>query len=391
MNSPALSATAAPREHDSIGHADYDYVLPRELIARYPTGRRDASRLMIIGLNDRIPTVHSPFGTLPELMNRGDVLVANDSKVIPARLLGRKPTGATVEILLLRPVARSPANPHNGCAERRGFHHGGEDNYQDAYLWQALVRPGRRLKPGHSVLVGGERGLRVEIEEMAAGGVRVVRLRTPLPAMEVIERFGTVPLPPYLGRDAEALDKERYQTVYASTPGSVAAPTAGLHFSTELLALLEDRGIEMARLTLHVGAGTFRGPTNEVPATSEIPASSLNTEFFNVPESTARMVNEARDRGRRVWAVGTTTVRALESAFRAGEVRATTGTTNLFIAPPHTFRAVDALVTNFHLPHSSLLMLVAAFGGRGRVLDAYREAVALRYRFYSYGDAMAIH
>ena len=360
----------------SVRSSDYDYELPPELVARYPAARRDASRLLAIGQGRALR--HLRFGEIGDLMRPGDVLVVNDSKVIPARVLGRKTTGAKVELLLLRPAAGSSVGDPDASS-------GNGRPASDPHLWEALARPARRLGPGHNVLAGGSSGLRIEVVGKGRGGLRIVKLRTELTVLEAIERFGAVPLPPYLGRDAEEADRERYQTVYARKPGSVAAPTAGLHFTPELLAHLKKRGIRIASVTLHVGPGTFR------VGDQVLEANTLHSEFFDLPERTARAVNRARDRGGRVWAVGTTSVRALESqASPEGKVRAGSGTTELFIKPPYHFRAVDALVTNFHLPKSSLLMLVAAFGGYDRAMNAYREAVSLRYRFYSYGDAMAI-
>jgi len=366
--------------------ADYAYDLPSELIAKYPAARRDESRLLVLedahasavagsaardearGADARgghahdAPGRHLRFRDLPELFREGDVLVVNESRVLPARLLGRKPTGASAEILLLRPAPDA----------------------SDPYVWEALVRPGSKLKPGRRVVVADD--LSVEILDSAPGSGRVVRLATPLPVEEALERHGHMPLPPYLGRDDEPSDRERYQTVYAAVPGSVAAPTAGLHFTPELLARLEARGVERAAVVLDVGIGTFR-PVEE----SDIAAGKLHAEPYLVPEATAAAIERARERGGRVWAVGTTSVRTLESAAGAhGRVRAGRGTTSLFIRPGYDFRVVDCLITNFHLPGSSLLMLVAAFAGYERTMAAYREAITSGYRFYSYGDAMAV-
>jgi S-adenosylmethionine:tRNA ribosyltransferase-isomerase len=302
------------------------------------------------------------FTDVVELFGPGDVLVLNETKVIPARLLGRKPTGAPAEILLMRPAP-------------------GE---QDTRVWEALVRPGSKLKPGRTVVVADD--LAVEILDSAPGSGRRVRLVTELSVEEALERHGRMPLPPYLGREDEPLDRERYQTVYARESGSVAAPTAGLHFTPEILSELEARGVVRAALTLHVGIGTFR------PVESEsIDAHQMHHEWYSVPEAAAAEVNAARARGRRVWAVGTTAVRTLEAVADAGGgVKAGTGTTDLFIRPGYVFRVVDCLLTNFHLPRSTLLMLVTAFAGYERTMAAYAHAIALHYRFYSYGDAMAV-
>jgi S-adenosylmethionine:tRNA ribosyltransferase-isomerase len=340
----------------------FDYELPPELVAQEPVEPRDASRLLVLdrasgGCEDR------RFADLPELLRPGDCLVANRSRVIPARLLGvRADSGAPVELLLLRPVG----------AER----------------WEALVRPGRRCRVGARLQLAGGAARALVVNE-GSSGTRVVALEAPWPARELLERHGLPPLPPYIARhDApKPEDRERYQTVYARDDGSVAAPTAGLHFTPELLARLEGRGVPVHYLTLHVGPGTFRPLRGE-----RVEEHRMDAEAVDVPEVTARAVEQAKREGRRVVAVGTTTTRALEwAAGDDGRVRAGTGEADLFIRPGHRFRIVDALVTNFHLPRSSLLVLVSGFAGRDVVLRAYRHAVAARYRFYSYGDAMLIH
>jgi len=346
---------------DGTRVADYDYALPADRIARYPARRRDESRLLVVPPGEG-PFLHRRFQDVVGLVDVGDVLVVNETKVLPARLLGRKPTGAPSEVLLIRPAP------------------GGKD----PYLWEALVRPGGKLKPGRMVVVSEE--LRVEILDSAPGGGRLVRLVTDLDVNEALRRHGRMPLPPYLDREEEPSDRERYQTVYARTPGSVAAPTAGLHFTHEILRELQARGVQRAEITLHVGIGTFRPVDVEDPNHHE-----LHAEAYEVPTETAEAVNGARDAGRRIWAVGTTAVRALESAVDTnGRLVAGAGETSLFIRPPYRFTIVDRLLTNFHLPRSTLLMLVAAFGGYERVMAAYREAMSGDYRFYSYGDAMAL-
>jgi S-adenosylmethionine:tRNA ribosyltransferase-isomerase len=340
----------------------FDYELPPELVAQEPAEPRDSSRLLVLdrgrgALEDR------RFADLPELLRQGDCLVANRSRVIPARLLGvRADGGAPVELLLLRPVG----------AER----------------WEALVRPGRRCRVGARLELAGGAARALVVGE-GSPGTRVVALEAPWPARELLERHGLPPLPPYIARhDApKPEDRERYQTVYARDDGSVAAPTAGLHFTPELLARLEGRGVAVHYLTLHVGPGTFRPLRGE-----RVEEHRMDAEAVDIPEATARAVEQAKHEGRRVIAVGTTTTRALEwAAGDDGRVRAGTGEADLFIRPGHRFRIVDALVTNFHLPRSSLLVLVSGFAGRDVVLRAYRHAVAARYRFYSYGDAMLIH
>jgi S-adenosylmethionine:tRNA ribosyltransferase-isomerase len=280
------------------------------------------------------------------------------------RLLGRKPTGAPSEILLLRPTPDAdPADPRT---------------------WEALVRPGGKLKPGRRVVIADD--LEVAILGSTDGGGRIVRLEGPGPALAAIERHGHVPLPPYLQREDEPIDRERYQTVYARTPGSVAAPTAGLHFTRSLLDALEQTGVRRVAITLAVGVGTFRPVEGADPSAHE-----MHAESWSVSAAAADAINRARASGGRCWAVGTTVVRTLEAAADGrGIVHAGSGATRLFIRPPYGFKAVDALLTNFHLPRSTLIMLVAAFAGYERAMEAYRAAVAEGYRFYSYGDAMAV-
>lgn len=340
--------------------ADFDYDLPPARIAQTPAERRDASRLLVVH-RETGELEHRVFADLPEYVAPGDAVVLNETRVFPARLVGRKATGAAAEVLLLRPE-------------------GGEDER----LWRALVRPGRKLKPGRTVEVGEE--LAVEIVDSTPSGERVVRLVTPLPVTEALERYGHVPLPPYVGREDSAEDRERYQTVYARERGSVAAPTAGLHFTPGLLERLEERGARLVRLVLHVGVGTFRPVETEDPAEH-----AMHSEWYRVPAEAAEAINAARAAGGAVWSVGTTVARTLETvAAEDGTVRAGEGWTDIFIRPPYRFRAVDRLVTNFHLPRSTLLMLVSALAGHDLTMRAYREAVEREYRFYSYGDAMAV-
>lgn len=349
--------------------SDYDYELPPGRVASYPADQRDHSRLLVLDRGGA-PTRHLQFSGLSDLVGPGDVLVVNESRVLPVRLLGRKPTGAPAEVLLLRPSADPGSGPGASI--------------QGDKIWEALVRPGGKLKPGRIVEIAP--GLDVEILDSTPDGGRIVRLVTELPAEEALQRHGHMPLPPYIDRDDEELDRERYQTVYARTPGSVAAPTAGLHFTDPLLDELALRGVELAKVTLHVGVGTFRPVEVEDPA--EHP---MHAETYHIPWKAAEAVNRCRAGGGKVWAVGTTVVRTLESGVgEDGRVRPGSGTTRLFIRPPYRFKAVDRLITNFHLPRSTLLMLVAAFAGYHRTLEAYDVAIREGYRFYSYGDAMAI-
>ncbi len=354
--------------------SDFDYELPPQLIAQEPLAERDASRLLVMrrqpsaighqhpiprdASRDASPITHHVFADLPNFVQAGDVLVVNDSRVIPARLIAQRAGGGAAEVLLVTREADG--------------------------TWRALVRPGGRIRAGSVLRLEGDD--RIEVVERLDTGERRVRLVGAGGDEGVLARRGRVPLPPYIHRDPTPLDAVRYQTVYADAPGSVAAPTAGLHFTPALLAALEARGATLARLTLHVGPGTFRPVSADDPAHHR-----LDAEAYTLPEAAAAAIRAARERGGAVWAVGTTVTRTLEScAERDGTVRAGTGWTSLFIRPGHTFKVVDHLVTNFHLPRSTLLMLVAAFAGQATVLGAYREAVGRRYRFYSYGDAMAI-
>jgi S-adenosylmethionine:tRNA ribosyltransferase-isomerase len=339
--------------------SDYDFDLPPDRIAQAPAERRDASRLLVV---DRATETlsHRVFSDLVDYVPAGDALVLNETRVFPARLLGTRASGAEAEVLLLMPQ-------------------GGEEK-----LWTALVRPGAKLKPGRTVDVAPD--LSVEIVESTPGGERIVRLHTPLSLTEALDRYGEVPLPPYVQHRATEEDRERYQTVYARERGSVAAPTAGLHFTPELLAALEAKGVRIVRLVLHVGVGTFRPVETDDPAEHR-----MHSEWYHVPADAAAALNETRAAGGAIWAVGTTVTRTLETVTdESGVVRAGEGWTDIFIRPPYRYRAVDHLVTNFHLPRSTLLMLVAAFAGYELMMRAYSEAIERGYRFFSYGDAMLI-
>ncbi|MCX7624419.1 MAG: tRNA preQ1(34) S-adenosylmethionine ribosyltransferase-isomerase QueA [Thermomicrobium sp.] len=342
---------------------EYDYELPEELIAQEPIEPRDAARLMVVRRATRT-IEHRIFRELPDLLDPGDLLVVNDSRVLPARLFGQRTTGGKVEILLVQPL-------------------------EGTTTWLALARPARKLRPGEDVTIVpregvDERPATARIVERRAGGQVVVAL-DPLIA-ERLERYGHVPLPPYIRRPLR--DPERYQTVYAAHPGSVAAPTAGLHFTERLLAELRERGIEIAPLTLHVGIGTFKPIEVE-----DVRLHTMHAEWYRVPARTVEAIVRTKRAGHRVVAVGTTAARTLESIAEAVERGATgelTGWTDLYIYPGYRWRVVDALITNFHLPRSTLILLVASFAGRDLILEAYREAVRERYRFYSFGDAMLI-
>lgn len=338
--------------------SDYDYNLPPGLIAQEPAENRDKSRLMVL---DRASGSirHDFFARITSYLSPKDIVVLNDTKVFPARLIGRKAdTGGEAEIFLLKS--------------------------DDGIVWEALCRPSRRLKRG-SVVVFGDGRMTAEIIEKRNQGHVTVRLDSAGNISDAIDALGETPLPPYIRRRATATDRERYQTVYADNRGSVAAPTAGLHFSTAILESLSLQGIIIAKVTLHVGIGTFRPLTD-----NEIGNDYLHSEYCIIPETTAESIKMCRKAGGRVFAVGTTTTRALETASKHGEIKQYEGWTDIFIKPPYRFKSVDCLITNFHLPRSSLLMMVSAFAGRETVLRAYGEAVREHYRFYSYGDAMLI-
>jgi len=351
---------------------DFDYYLPRRLIAQQPLPERDRSRLMV--LNRRSGSVdHRLFPDLPGYLHPGDILVINETKVLPARLMGRKESGGRVEILLVRKRPRA-----EGDAIADG----------DGSEWECLVQSCGKLRDQTRVLLGGQ--IWGELVGRTPAGLWRLRLKGQGEIARALRRIGYPPLPPYIRRNGDPAmrtkDLERYQTVYARREGAIAAPTAGLHFTEALLDEIKRRGIFILPLILHVGLGTFLPVKHE-----DIGKHRLEPEFFEVPEKTAEAVNAARVQGKKVIAVGTTVTRALESCVDGkGTIRARRGQTELFILPGYHFRAVDSLITNFHLPRSTLLMLVSAFAGREIILAAYEEAIAKNYRFYSYGDAMLI-
>lgn len=343
-------------ENTGFQTKDYWYDLPEELIAQTPLQKRDTSRLMV--LNRKTGEIsHKHFFDIVDYLNPGDCLVMNDSRVLPARLLGHRPTGGAVEVLLLRDLG-------NNC-------------------WECLCKPGRKMLPGNGVSFGnGE--LKAVVREVRDDGNRVVEFFYEGIFLEVLERLGKMPLPPYI--KAELADQERYQTVYSREVGSAAAPTAGLHFTNELLDSIREKGVKTAFVTLHVGLGTFR-PVK----TDNILEHHMHSELCMMSEETAQMLNETRKNGGRVICVGTTSCRTLESlAGEDGTFAAGSKWTDIFIYPGYQFKAMDGLITNFHLPESTLVMLVSAFAGRENVLNAYAEAVRERYRFFSFGDAMCI-
>jgi len=346
----------ADRQGAGLRTSDFDYALPAELIAQHPVERRGTSRLLIVRRADGSLT-DADFPALLDLIPPGDVLALNTTRVRHARFLGTRPSGASAEVLLLHP---------------------GQDD-----TWIAMGRPGSALRPGKRVDIGPAAW--IETVAVLDDGLRQVRFGG-VDAEAAINRFGRLPLPPYIARDPEAGDEERYQTVYAEREASVAAPTAGLHFTDDHLATLAGRGVTLSRLDLEVGPGTFKPVETEDPA-----GHPMHEEQYDVPAQAAAEINAAHDRDASVWAVGTTVVRAVESATdEHGVLRAGHGATRLLITPGYRFRAVDRLLTNFHLPRSTLLMLVAAFAGYDLMMAAYDHAVNARYRFYSYGDAMLI-
>ncbi len=337
--------------------SDFNFELPQELIAQTPIKQRDASRLLVLN-KDSGAWEHRHFFDLPDYLHKGDCLIVNDSRVLPARLLGRRlPGGGACEVLLL--IDR------------------GEKT------WECLVRPGKKLRTG-ARLSFGDGELTAEVVEELPGGNRLVKFDYEGIFLEVLERLGKMPLPPYIKEELQ--DRERYQTVYSKVNGSAAAPTAGLHFTPELLEKVQSMGVKIGYVTLHVGLGTFR-PVKE----DEIENHEMHSEFCIIPERTSRIVTGTKRAGGRVIAVGTTSCRTLESfANEDGSLPVSSGWTNIFIYPGYRFKCIDALITNFHLPESTLIMLVSALAGREHVLNAYKCAVEERYRFFSFGDAMMI-
>ena len=336
--------------------SEFDFYLPEELIAQEPISPRDMSRLIVLHKRERC-IEHKRFYQITEFLHEGDLLVLNQTKVLPARLLGFKDTGANIEMVLLKRI---------------------KGDY-----WECLVKPGKKLKPGTKVFFGdGE--LQGEIINYTDSGGRIVKFIYKGIFEEVLDRLGEMPLPPYIQKELK--DKNRYQTVYAKEQGSAAAPTAGLHFTEELFEQIKHKGVKTAFLTLHVGLGTFR------PVKSEnVEEHKMHSEYYSINEETALLINQTKDMGKRVIAVGTTSIRTLETVGDTkGRVQESSGWTDIFIYPGYRFKVVDAIITNFHLPKSSLIMLVSAFAGTDFVKEAYRVAIEEKYRFYSFGDAMLI-
>ncbi|RUM47650.1 MAG: tRNA preQ1(34) S-adenosylmethionine ribosyltransferase-isomerase QueA [Hydrogenothermus sp.] len=332
--------------------SDYDYELPKELIAKYPVEPRDSCKLMV--LNRKTKTIeHRIFRDLGDYLEEGDLLVLNDTKVIPARLKGKKKTGANIEIFLLRPFSEN--------------------------IWEVLVKNIKRLKEGQEVIIAPDFKVKL-LEKYEEGKAKVELIGENI--KQLIEKYGHVPLPPYIEREDEEKDKDYYQTVFAKKEGAVASPTAGLHFTKELLEKLEKKGVKKAFCTLHVGLGTFRPIQTE-----DITKHKMHEEFYQIPDETLKLIKETKQKGKKVVAVGTTVVRTLETYAQTGKKE---GFSDIFIYPPYKFKIIDALITNFHLPKSTLILLVSAFADRDFILKAYKIAVEKKYRFFSYGDAMLI-
>ena len=331
--------------------SDFNYELPKELIAQVPIQKRDESRLMVLDRQKKT-IKHKTFKNIIDYLEPGDCLVRNNTKVLPARLYGQKETGAKIEFLLLKQI--------------------------EADIWECIVKPGSKLKPGTNVI------LRATILDLMPGGTRKVEFHYEGIFNEILDRIGLMPLPPYIHESLK--EKDRYQTVYAKYEGSAAAPTAGLHFTDELLDRIKEKGIEIANVTLHVGIGTFRPVKVDT-----IEEHEMHSEHFYIKQEDAEKINKAKENGKRVIGVGTTSCRVLESiADRNGKVKPTEGDTSIFIYPGYQFKCLDALITNFHLPESTLIMLVSALAGKDFIMKAYEEAVKEKYRFFSFGDAMFI-
>ncbi len=343
-------------EKDLTKKSSYFYELPEELIAQYPLEKRDSSRLLYLN-KDTGKITHSMFSKLPELLKKDDILVINKTKVIPARLLGKKSTGINVEIFLL--------------------------NQLEEDIWECLVKPGRRLKPSSKVIFSDT--FSAEIIDYAPDGARKVKFFHHDTFWNELEKIGKVPLPPYIKRNSEESDKNHYQTVYAKVKGSVAAPTAGLHFTKKIFEELNKKGIKILEVTLHVGLGTFRPVKTE-----NILEHSMHKEYCEVSHETADIINQAKNDNKRIIAVGTTTTRTLESFAENGLLKSGSHFTDIFIYPGKKLQIIDGLITNFHMPESTLMMLVSAFAGYENIMNAYKIAVKEKYRFFSYGDAMLI-
>jgi len=358
--------------------SDFNYYLPDELIAQEPLADRAASRMLRMDRGSG-ETHDASFRDFPELLRPGDLVVFNNTRVFPARLYGRRSGAKSQPLSARNPASRDFLQGHVEVLLTKQIS-------QQPNEWECLVRPGRKIGVGERIFFGDQKELVAEAVDGGKFGERRIRFAPVANFLDLIEKFGHVPLPPYISREDRGADRDRYQTIYARERGSVAAPTAGLHFTSEILAQMKRREVETAEITLHVGLGTFQPVRVE-----KVEEHTLRAESYSISAQAAQKINRALDESRRVIAVGTTTVRTLEFAARdCGRVQAGSGDANLFIYPGFNFRVVSAMLTNFHLPQSTLLMLVCAFGGNENVLRAYEHAIAERYRFYSYGDCMLV-
>ena len=367
--------------------SDYDYNLPEELIAQMPADKRENSRMMVLNRKDRTIS-HKHFYDIVDLLDENTLLVMNNTKVLPARLIGHKDTGAKIEVFLLKPFSPRPLWEREEFVNEQNCEF---TNSGEGCLWSVLIKPSKRIKPETIIKISDELSVKA-LERLEENGEWLVELIFDgNNILDVLHRNGQIPLPPYIERkipneDLKKLDFERYQTVYAKDEGSVAAPTAGLHFTKEILNKLENKGVELAYVTLNVGLGTFRPVQCE-----NVENHKMHSETFEISETAAQQINKAKAEGKKIVAVGTTTVRTLETAYQKyGCIKACHDHSELFIYPPYEFKVIDNLITNFHLPKSTLLMLVSALAGKDFIFDAYKEAIENKYRFFSYGDCMYI-
>ena len=357
--------------------SEYDYELPEELIAQLPADRRENSRMLVLNRDCR-SIFHKHFYDIVDFIDENSILVLNNTKVMPARLIGHKDTGAKIEVFLLKNLGTIKNSNSPAVQPAQGSY------------WEVLIKPSKRIKPDTIIKISNELSVKA-IKKTEEDGGWIVELHYEGNVLDVLHRNGNIPLPPYIERklqteDIKKLDFERYQTVYAKDEGSVAAPTAGLHFTHEILEKLKNKGVEIAYVTLNVGLGTFRPVKCE-----NISDHKMHSETFEITEETAEKINRAKANGKKLVAVGTTTVRTLETAYQKyGCIKACHDHSELFIYPPYEFKVIDELITNFHLPKSTLLMLVSAFAGKDFIFEAYREAIENKYRFFSYGDCMFI-
>lgn len=364
-----------------MNKSDFHYDLPVELIAQTPIEHREHSRLLCLDRHTG-EISHRRFFMLPEFLREGDCLVLNDSRVLPARLLGRTETGAVAEVLLLREVTYERNGEAQSAVPSQKYNTKPSEA-QSATTWITIVRPGRKIKTGTKLIFGNDE-LNALVTDITEDGNRIVKFDCDGDFMETLERLGKTPLPPYIQKELQ--DSERYQTVYSRETGSAAAPTAGLHFTNRLIDEIKARGVEVCFITLHVGLGTFRPVKTDI-----IEEHKMHSEYFIIPEETADTVNRTKAGGGRVIAVGTTSCRTLESCSdESGTIAAYSGSTDIFIYPGYKFKCIDGLITNFHLPESTLIMLVCAFAGKENTRNAYEEAIREKYRFYSFGDCMLI-